>query len=187
MYSTKNVVLLPYWALATFTRHKQPIADLFDFEKVRALFSANDLAEILAVNRKGFDYVLGVKDFPVVGESLFGRWYDTASEKHCMLLADTIETLASANATSACARLFDPINYEERFEEAFSTIDVPGEALILVIYPGFFTTIASGSLQFRALQAILKTLYVYCSVQDVALTPWFRQYLLGLSNKQHLL
>jgi hypothetical protein len=182
-----TIVLVPYWVHETMRRHNlSASADMLDFEKVKPLFSAVDLAGFISMQEE-LATVVGDPGGYYDGSALTTAWQQSCQQPGSREYLDyTLYPLVGdATFRQECRdRLFAPVAAKRpRDEEAFITYDVAPEVGAIVIYPGHFTSKTSGELQDRALEAILKTLYVHNALHEVARTPWFRQYLHGLSVK----
>lgn len=179
-----KMIIVPYWVHETLRRNHMELREVLNFDKIRPLFSAVDLAGFMSLQAQ-WGCIVGDPDgfygdfeldsaWRVGGLNAANRnWIETTLWP---LMMD--ETFKAAVAE----RLFNGAHKRERDEHPFITYDLAPEVGAIVIYPGHFTSTKSfGTLQDCALREILKLLYAHSAENEVAKTPWFRQYLFGLS------
>jgi hypothetical protein len=187
MTHRKDIIIVPYWVYESLHRHGMNLSDCLDFEKIRGVFSQSDLVQFLC-NQADMKYITGNEQTGLEADAgLWGKWNQTLmTEDAKKLLYNAVSPMSTDPTFQQAARdrLFSPAVKRARDEEAFITYDIAPEVGAIVVYPGHFTSAVLGELQVRALQAILKVLYVYNTQHEVSRTPWFRQYLTGLSLKQ---
>lgn len=184
MLIQKNFIVVPYWAHEAMRRAGLELKAILDFPTIRQALSAADLSELMLL-QEDLGYLVGKPEGGFNSSALSSAWWETAKGEDETFLRNTVYavTYDTVNRESARSRLFSPDAKRDRDEEAFITYDISPTVGAIVVYPGFFTSPSAGELQFRALEAILKVLYVYNPYYEVARTPWFRQYLMGLSVK----
>jgi len=186
MLHEKQFILVPYWAAEALRRQQKDLRELINFDTVRQSFSTSDLAGLLALQTQ-FGRLVGDPDGYYDSFTLGNKWEQTAQQPDSRaLLKNTVLPLSCDNGLSQDHhhRLFSADAERARDELPFITYDVAPDVGAIVIYPGRFTDTVLGDLQYTVLKAILKVLYVYNTYNEVARTPWFRQYLVGLSIKQ---
>lgn len=186
MHKQMDFIIVPYWVDETLRRNGLKLDDCLDFEKIRPVFSATDLAAFLATQRF-WHYIVGGEQHGIDSYSLRWSWDATVrSEDNKTLLASTIGELEQSEGIvkAVIERLFNPHNKRARDEEPFIIYDIPPNAGAIVVYPGHFTEVTAENLQCRALGGILRVLYKYNTTYDeVSWTPWFKQYLRQLSKQ----
>jgi hypothetical protein len=188
MTHRKDIIIVPHWVHESLHRNGMNLSECLDFEKIRAMFAQADLVQFLAA-QYGMGNIVGDANFGTGNAYavLWDAWYKSAITAEAKTLLMNAIMPMSADQTfqqAARDRLFSPEAKRSRDEEAFITYDIAPEVGAIVVYPGHFTSAVLGELQVRALSAILKVLYVYNTQHEVSRTPWFRQYLTGLSLKQ---
>lgn len=181
----KHIILIPYWVQESLQRQQLPLATCLDFEALKPIMSLNDLVTFSTLQHH-VETCTG-KD-TAVGDSLFFHWIRNIPESHrdsVDYLTKTVSTLETDPSFHAevKARLFDPAGKLDRYPQPFIIYDLTPEVAGVVIYPGFFGK-ADEALQLSLIEAILKTLYVYDTYNEVSKTPLFRRYLELLSKKQ---
>lgn len=185
--SEKNIIIVPHWVYETLHRNGMNLGDCLNFDKIRGIFAQADLVAFMAV-QEDMSYITGDSRGGYGGyTTLWGQWYQSAIHPDAKALLMNAIAPMSVDQTfqqSARDRLFSPDAKRARDEEPFITYDIAPTVGAIVVYPGHFTSPVLGELQVRALTAILKTLYVYSTHHEVSRTPWYRQYLMGLSLKQ---
>lgn len=184
MLKEKNFIVVPYWAHESLKRHGLDLKEVVDFCKARTVLSNTDLAELIAI-QSSLGYLVGDANGLYSTDALLRAWSDsmqTAEERS--LYSNTLIPLSmdQATQTNAHSRLYDATGRRERDEYPFIIYDIAPTIGAIVVYPGHFTSAQPDDLQFRALEGILEVLYAYNADTEVALTPWFRQYLVGLSQ-----
>lgn len=187
MTHRKDIIIVPHWVHESLHRNGMNLGDCLDFEKIRGIFSQADLVQFLCI-QDSINYITGAQEsVQKIDAGLWSKWNQTLmTEDAKKLLYDTISPMSCDPTFQQAARdrLFSPEAKRARDEQAFITYDIAPEVGAIVVYPGHFTSAVLGELQVRALRAILKVLYVYNTQHEVSRTPWFRQYLTGLSLKQ---
>jgi len=187
MTHRKDIIIVPHWVHESLHRNGMNLGDCLDFEKVRKVFSQSDLVQFLCI-QDSIKYLTGTEEtLQAIDAGLWRKWNETVMTEDAKALLYNAVSPMSTDPTfqqAARDRLFSPDVKRARDEEAFITYDIAPDIGAIVVYPGHFTSAVLGELQVRALQAILKVLYVYNTEHEVSRTPWFRQYLTGLSLKQ---
>lgn len=185
MSRNSEIILLPHWVHEAMQRNRLPLETCLNFDKMRSILSATDLAGFLQLQEHA-KCVVGGK----VESGQYALWH--AWSQSCMTeeskayLTNTFEPLSRDPSVrdEVLSRLFSEDAKQDRFKEPFITYDIaPGYGGV-VIYPGFFTSTTGSDLHIRAVEAILELLYVYTPYHKVSSTSWFQRYLELLSSKQ---
>jgi hypothetical protein len=183
--TNKKIVVVPYWIYETVHRNRMSLADALDFEKIRQICSAVDLAAFMALQDCATNLV--------GGDTRTGQWNlelgwreSIRTEESRSLLESTIVPLIYDKSFIQAAqdRLFSEDSRNERYSEPFNYYDIAPAVGAIVISPGFYTAGAPDELHLRTVEAILKALYVYAPHNEAASTPWFKRYLELLSKKR---
>lgn len=188
MNEAKRVILIPHWVHETLTRHKLPISEALNFPTLRRIISTNDLAGYILLNRLA--HHTGIEaESGSCADGMYGAFSPSITPEHSAYLFEVIYPLtemASAR-TDLRDRLFSPDSRSPRYEEAFNIYDLSSQYEGVVINPGYFTGDA-GSLQhtFDLVETVVKALYVYAPLHEVASTPVFLRYL-GLLSKKRIM
>lgn len=181
----KKIVVIPFWIADTVHRNKMSLADVLDFEKIRRFCSPADLAGFAAVQDCATNLVGG--DTHAGSWSLYQVWHESLrTEDGKSLLANTVNPLTfdESFVKDAKDRLFGEDSRNERYSEPFHYYDIAPAVGAMVISPGFYTAMAPEELHLHTVEAILKALYVYAPLDEVARSPWFRRWLELLSKKK---
>lgn len=188
MNEAKRVILIPHWVHETLTRHQLPISEALNFGALRRIVSANDLAGYILLNRLA--HHTGIEDnHGSCADGMGGVFAQSLTPEHSSYLFDVVYPLTEMQQfrTDLIDRLFSPDSRSPRYEVPFNIYDLSSEHEGVVINPGFFTGDA-GSLQhtFDLVEAVVKALYVYAPLHEVANTPVFLRYL-GLLSKKRIM
>jgi hypothetical protein len=187
MTHRKDIIIVPHWVHESLHRNGMNLGECLNFEKIRGIFAQADLVQFMAIQQDMNHIHGGPQGDYGAYSALWDAWYKTAITSEAQALLMNAIGPMSCDPTfhqAARDRLFSAEAKRSRDEEAFITYDIAPEVGAIVVYPGHFTSAVLGELQVRALRAILKVLYVYNTQHEVSRTPWFRQYLTGLSLKQ---
>lgn len=167
-------------------RNRVGLETCLDFEKLRPLLSVADLAAFLRLQDYARNIVGGGVETGCY--DLWSAWLESCTtEESKQYLQGPVDALArdATTAQEVTSRLFDVDAKQARFKEPFITYDITPGFGGIVIYPGFFTSNAGNDLHIRAVEAILKLLYVYThTYNEASQTLWYRRYLELLSSKQ---
>lgn len=189
MNEAKKVVLIPHWIHETLTRHQLPISEALNFNALRRIVSANDLAGYLLLNNRHAHHV-GLTDRPdSVFTDLGVVFYKTITQEHISYLNDVLYPLADTDIVKndLIDRLFSADSRTPQYEVPFNIYDLSSEHQGIVINPGYFTGEAGSDQHiFDLLEAVVKALYVYAPLHEVARTPVFLRYL-GLLSKKRIM
>lgn len=186
MSQLKKVILIPHWVSETLKRHGLNISDVSDFAKLRQIVSLNDLAGMLVLNQQGAR--VGLKDHSSYECSWMWSKYEEGHPLNAYLY-NTLLPFAELESTKIdlVDRLFSPDARSNKYEKPFIIYDLASDHIGVVIYPGFFTGEDGTVLhQFTLLEEVIKALYVYAPLHEVASTPVFRPYL-GLLSKKRIM
>lgn len=188
MNQAKKVVLIPHWIHETLNRHQLPISEALNFNALRRIVSANDMAGYILLNRHA--HHVGVVD-PKVQDlvDLPSVLYKTVMAEHMSYLYEVVCPLSDMPQMKEDLqdRLFSPDSRTPQYEDPFNIYDVSPEFVGVVINPGFFTGEAGSDQHvFDLLEAVVKALYVYAPLHEVASTPVFLRYL-GLLSKKRIM
>ncbi len=178
MSTEHNVAIIPHWVYETMKRHSLTIADCLDFNKVRGIFSAEDMACILATE-DSFECLTGAKDISVAA-TIYNRWFNSASDENRDFLTNTVVTLAFATSLISMAkdRLYSPEAKQDHHEKPFIIYDLGRGVSGIVVYPGFFAPDFAPALYMDVVKGVLNALYVNSdSANIVSRSRWFRRYL----------
>lgn len=186
MSEAKEVILIPHWVHETLRRHQLPINEALNFGNIRRIVSVNDLACWMILNRQA--HHVGLKQ-PNEGGliSLETAWGSTVTAEHSDYLFNVVYPLTDIPQfkLDLADRLFSPDSRTPQYEEAFNIYDLSSKYEGVVINPGFFTSEAGSDRHvFDLLEAVVKALYVYAPLHEVANTPVFLRYLDLLSKKR---
>jgi hypothetical protein len=180
----KKVVLIPHWVQDTLNRHKLQLVDVLDFQKIRGLFSVNDLAGCLAMECfEALCYGASIPDQSSL--TLRSAWFDsaTAEQKSEVSRIDMLSMDGSVQSDLK-NRLFSMESRDERYTKPFITYDLSPSIGAAVIYPGYFVDGEEYSdTSLSLIESVLRVFYAYDSHHAVARSELFKQYLQLLSNK----
>lgn len=173
--TNKSVVLIPYWVEEALKRNQLPLAKALDFSVMKNILSSNDL--VLFVTAQSM--------LPKMIDccALQMGWQITDAESKA-LYNQVMQLSNDPSFKTEYENRYIHLNGDAQYEKPFITYDLSLEVSGLVLYPTFYQ---EGSLtpvpqhHFDAVEAVLKTLYVYNTYDEVAKTPLFQHYLELLS------
>ena len=198
MNEAKRVILIPHWVHETLNRHKLPISEALNFNTLRRIVSANDLAGYILLNR--YAHHTGIEERKPdgsCGDAMGGVFMNAAKldPDHEKYLFEVVYPLTSLDQfrEELVDRLFSADarsnNYDGSavYENPFNIYDLSPEFQGVVIYPGFFTGEAGSDRHvFALVEEVVKALYVYAPLHEVASTAVFLRYL-GLLSKKRIM
>lgn len=197
MNEAKRVILIPHWVHETLTRHQLPISEALNFNTLHRLVSANDLAGFILLNR--YAHHTGIEERKPGAQSadiMGGVFINCANleRDHEQYLFDVVYPLTNMQQfqEELVDRLFSPDARSSNggggiYEKPFNIYDLSPEYQGVVIYPGFFTGEAgSEHHEFNLVEEVVKALYVYAPLHEVASTAVFLRYL-GLLSKKRIM
>lgn len=179
----RSILFVPSWVADVFKRNKLPLNDILDFSKVRQVLSAKDIAGLSV-----FQTIAAKEIFNVEHGSynLYVAWLGTSHTEDDKKFRDnTLNVLENAPELNQELRdrffTVDETQNSNVSAEAFINYDLSPEIGAIVLKAGF--DLKNRSLKTQALEAVIQALYAYMPYNEVAKTPWFRQYLEVLSHK----
>lgn len=179
MIHEHSLVIIPHWVYAQLKRNSMNIEDCLNFNKIKPIMSAEDLAGFLAV-QNSVEYLVGTEITRSGQGDLLSKWISSANEANLSFLANTVHVVAT---TSNCIsmvkeQLYDEGSRQDHHTEPFIIYEMDRNVTGMLVYPGFFTIDANPELHFTAVKAILGSLYVNSASPNlVSATSWFRRYL----------
>jgi len=174
-----NVAIIPHWVYETMKRHSLTISDCLDFNKVRGIFSAEDMACVLATE-DSYESLTGAKDLATNTPTIYKRWLESANEENRDFLLNTVTTLAFGTSLISMAkdRLYSPEAKQDHHKEPFIIYELGRDVSGIVVYPGFFAPDIAPALYMDVVKGVLRALYVNSdSPNIVSRSRWFRRYL----------
>lgn len=198
MNEAKRVILIPHWVHETLSRHQLPISEALNLNTLHRIVSANDLAGYVLLNR--YAHHTGIeerKSDDAHADTMGGVFLSAAKveHEHEKYLFEVVYPLTDMKQfrEELVDRLFSPDarsnNYDGSavYEKAFNIYDLSPEFQGVVIYPGFFTGEAGSERHvFELVEEVVKALYVYAPLHEVASTAVFLRYL-GLLSKKRIM
>lgn len=188
MNQSKQVILIPHWISETLKRHQKPTEAVLDFALLREIVSLNDLAGMEILNTLGDR--LGLAEHSAW--PLADAWTRGYHEGHALnkYYFETVVPFSEVPSTKTdlIDRLFSIDARNDRYEKPFIIYDMAPNHIGVVIYPGFFTGEDGNCAehQFSLLEELVKALYVYAPLHEVAATSVFHTYL-GLLSKKRIM
>lgn len=178
------VILIPHWIAETIKRNALNIRDCLNFEKIKPILTAEDIAGFLALQNAMY-FVTGAEAAESTHIALYYTWFESASPENQKYLESIVMPISvePTFVDNAKARLFEEDAKQEHHTEAFITYDLVSGISGIVVYPGYFTKTPNSELNLRAVEAVLELLYVYTPYNEVSKTPWFKRFLELLSAK----
>lgn len=189
MNEAKKVVLIPHWIHETLNRHQLPVSEALNFNALRRIVSANDMAAYVLLNRHAHHVGLGEPNEQYREIDLGVAFQKTIMAEHTSYLYEVVYPLADSPSVKndLVDRLFSADSRTPQYEEPFNIYDLSTEFQGVVINPGFFTGEAGSDQHvFNLLEAVVKALYVYAPLHEVASTSVFLRYL-GLLSKKRIM
>jgi hypothetical protein len=183
----KKVILIPHWVHETLTRHHLPVCEALNFHALRRIVSANDLAGYILLNRLA--HHTGISENNGAFDAMGSVFHASLTPEHTKYLYDVVYPLTEMEQfkVDLMDRLFSPDSRSPRYEEPFNIYDLSSDYEGVVINPGFFTgDVASFEHVFSLVEGVVKALYVYAPLHEVASTPVFLRYL-GLLSKKRIM
>jgi hypothetical protein len=113
-----TLYILPYWIQTVLLQNRIPYADFGDFEKIRNVFSPNDLLDACGLQKVMGD-VLGYHDFG----SLTGLWYSHNNWRGATPEVEMLSKLEDngEHAATVAARLFNDSALVLEYKSKFSS------------------------------------------------------------------
>lgn len=160
--TTKTVLAIPYWLWEKLRRHGLSLSTLGDLNKLSQTLCMEDLAAIFALNRQLVDvppFKENVSSYELF--DLWNRWR-AAKNKNFEIL----ETMAYSKGVEQelCDRLSVDNQLDDRDPDKgtkYKLIDCEREYCALVVYPGFFESLAAPNFQYGLAKRLLEIFYVY--------------------------
>lgn len=199
----KNVIYIPYWIQELCGRHGLPLTAIMDYSKINKFLSLEEQALFLGLQEyELFDCQFNSEGIPTSGcraytdefserpdsRALVSSWKktvgaDNEANSNAISSAETLSYCNDATRLSLTARLFAKESRTDRFKAPYKTVDLDGENVGVIIFPGFFNLESQPAFKMLLLVDILKVLYVYNTVATVSRTLFFRKYLEELAVK----
>lgn len=188
MNNVKNIVFVPHWVADTLKRNRLPLSSVLDLKVLRQHLSTNDIGSLMAFQQAAIEYMFSPLKGIINGKDdlcydLLYHWGNSVTEQaDKVFLQNTLSVFAGgddAKLSELLERMADDNDDASDKSEPFITYDLSPEVTAMVIYPSGITHDAK--LRVRAVEAILKALYVYSEYHTVARTRWFAGYLELLS------
>lgn len=185
MTTDKNVILLPYWVEDLVKREKLTMADVLDFEKMRAVLSVGQLATLLAMQQTAESIIGSYEGGFFTG--LYWQWSQSARGDSKAFLDEVVHPLGDTSTTLNNFKedYFHKEARQERHAEPFIIYDLQREIVGLVVNPGWFVTNEPNpDLQLRLTRELIRAFYAYQPRHEVASRPLYLTYLNLLASKQ---
>jgi hypothetical protein len=215
MTTLSTVVFIPYWIAHTLRRRNLPYTAVMNFADMAKVFSPQDLALLLAMNRdenlrilnltqeaaqSNEGNAIGLEPSSVIGWNGY-EWFDALAQSDDQALQsvhNTVQTLAFSEQTRQVLqeRLYSEEGAEAHFDTSHAFIDLGRQHIGVVIHPGYFIEATTSSIdrellflrQYELTREILLALYVQApGFHLVASSPVFLRYLGLLSKKRMML
>lgn len=166
------VMLVPYWVRLTLARNKLSKESLLDFNKVKTVFSLEDIAAIYFLNKNNPD--TGTVDL------LDCCWTDPISRQFVENNVIPLSSIAQDSITNRLMSEYAINSYSKRSEDE-SGYDIEpvvdkGTTFIVTLRPGSFSSETHNKLCVD----ILKMWLAYTSYDNMANTSMFTRYMDGL-------
>lgn len=179
------VAIIPHWVYETLKRNSMKIEDCLNFNKIKPIMSAEDLGSFLAI-QQSTEHLVGTPIQQSGQFDLLSKWMGSASKENISYLANTVHMVAMTPDCISMVKeqLFDEGSRQDHHKEPFIIYELERDVSGIVVYPGFFTVNADPAMYFKAVKAILGTLYANSASPNlVSSTGWFRRYLELLAAK----
>lgn len=204
MHETNHaIILVPYWMKERMATRNEGLNSLLVFKKATKLFSINDLAGFLALQRK-MHYISGW--VPSLGSSencgnynpphLSDHWtmsfaFEDTEVNNLFNAISILSNSAEVNK-DIDTRLFSSelnlmslgLGLGSRDERVFETINVDTSLTYVIVTPGVFTTryMEKNPNRMKVLEGILQVFYRAMDAHQVSRTIWFESFVKTLNE-----
>jgi hypothetical protein len=182
----KVVILIPFWVQETLKRNNLQLSACLELEKIKPLFSTNDLITFLTLQDQRYLKLVAGLD---TVDQLTWVWSNSILKSNRELNDILWKTLVPASSdpsfhTEITERLFTEESKDKRHSDPFVTFDLTPDVCGVVLYPGYFISPNNIDLQKAVIEAIIEVLYRYLSFHETAQSPFFKRYLETLSDSK---
>lgn len=180
--TTKSVLAIPYWLHEKLQRHQLPLASIDDPNKLSQVLSAEELASIYALNsmiRRSEPF----KDDTSI-EVLFDLqtpWRAKGADMEAMYFLSESQPVLQ--------ELLYRLHPDTKLDESdpnkgtiYKLVEAERAYCVLVIYPGFFESLAQPRFQLNLVRRLLEIFYVYFGAVKCFELWLFGEYIRQLSR-----
>lgn len=172
----RNIIYIPQWIIEAIQRQKLHPRVVLDLKVLRQIVSLEDLISLTSLN-DSLGELLGLDISLIVGKGLTQYWQEYGDNETKEFLEKTIyPNIKQTSAHDALERLVAE-NWNEDEIDDFVGIDLCSDTSAIVLKYGFFNSLNVNHVQFKLIEEILQTLYVYHPHHIVADSAIGRKYL----------
>jgi hypothetical protein len=186
MRKNGEFILIPENIDRAMKRNSLSLSNIFDYSKMRSIFSVTDLAKLMLLNSGSEEVRNSVKiTNSLYIHSLFNSWKNTQGE-YGVELDSTLSILS--HSSEVVKELLDelvadfplPSDYDNSSEK-YRIVDIDGHSLAFILKDGYSNFESSPENLLSIARNILTKFYVYFDKESVATMPVFNLYVNLLS------
>lgn len=194
-FLAKKVMIVPFWVMEVLKRNKLTPDVLTDYDKLKTILSAKDLASIAIMTSDLLDDLLNT-NYEYLNKrnwtnSVELPWYEKAyRDSTFSMLSSSPQLVEEIKERIYGCDISETISgHSIIYESAFDVLDINRDYIAVVINPGFFKEPGgkqynineANGLSLALTKAVLRVFNMYYKSHDVSTTSWFANYLRLLS------
>lgn len=195
----KHLIAVPYWisdrlaALGTKDA-KAGLSLILDYNKMREIFSIEDLASLLnCQSNKLVSNLLAGNNNTL--NHLHSSWWHGLQDTAKNEMVHSVEPLSRSGETTddlvgrlsaeyaEHKKLYDLVNSKAQGDDFFEIVDLCEDTILVILKAGCFHAVSQGDVKYKLYRDILKVSYVYHDVHVVSNSSLFEMYMDVLANK----
>ena len=185
----KNIIPIPHWMCGALVRNGKSFKDVLHYSKIRELFSAEELAGIIALRNLLRETAVFKDTFRSDQSyiSIEGVWFpdlypQPGEDKNYKEYSNVVWPLSqSVTVIEDVKARLSTINRTES-EKLYQIYDCERDSALFVVYPGFFEALGRPKFQYGIYKRLLELFYVYFGLTKSCEQPLFGGYLKLLNS-----
>ena len=186
--NAREFILIPFWIERVLTRNNLPIETVLNYGELNKVLSTADIAQARALE----NYEINVLMLGLSNCALWHSWKDSAQGSQLTEL-DFVDSLSQSSEIvndmlNRLGKEIKPSNYfgepvpaitdiEEPLKSFFKVIDINKDFSGIIVNDTFFKSIAVKENTIELVRSVLKNLYIYYTVAEVANFKVFDKYI----------
>ncbi len=179
-----DLIIIPSFIAETLSRKNIPIKSVVDFNKIKDVLSVNDIATFLGIQDSKYWKLLvptSLKNEEYTNfnfYTLLSNSADTVNRKHFDSIYSHLVDTRQCDK-EILERLFNANNKNSDSEKPYEMIDIADQLVGVIIYPGYFPEESIKNPN-KILSDIIKKMYVYHPLDEIAKSCFYRPYIASL-------